>query len=209
MLTCREDRVHRRAHLRTSLLHARQLLLCPFYKQETGTQRSYSTCPGFASCQCKNGLEGTRGGGYQARHRQGPSSPSPEEPTETKPEQVGSTNPTSQAWPLGNLMRTGCGTYASHGWWPGKARAVVTGLLPDGVWQLTVWKNRGDYPHTWGFWRNGPRQLLQSKSLLKILSKPLFGSNGPDFPGFVLSKLKKVKQAGAKVKTNVWDRWTI
>ena len=27
----------------------------------------------------------------------------------------------------------------------------------------------------------------------KNLSKPLFGSDGPDYPGFVLSKLKKIE----------------
>ena len=48
-----------------------------------------------------------------------------------------------------------------------------------------------------------PRQVLQSKCLFKLLSKPPFGSEGPDYSGFVLSKLKKVKQAGARVKTNV------
>ena len=181
------------AHLRTSLLHARQLLLCPCYKEETGTQRSYSACPGFPSCQCKNGPEGTLGGGYQARHRQGPSPPSPEEPTETKPEQVGSTNTISQVWPLGNLKHTGCQDICQS--WLMAWQGWGSGYRPPAGWGLATNSLREQrwLPTHVGVLEEQAKATTTKQVRFKNLSKPLFGSDGPDYPGFVLSKLKKIE----------------
>lgn len=65
-----------------------------------------------------------------------PPPPSPEELTETKPEQVGSTNPMSQVWPLRNLKHTGCQDICQS--WLMAWQGWGSGYKPPAGWGLAT-----------------------------------------------------------------------
>lgn len=176
----------------------------PFSKEETRTQSNCVTCPRVLSWQWGLGRDTKQGADRIPFSLSLPKNP-------WKLSHGG------ERWgTLLNEPRVAFkdpGTYgdfntdAQYSWWPGKAGSVVTDLLSDRSWHLSSpWEpEKITYTHR-GFGGIEQRRRYKQVPFLNFVKTP-FGSQGPGYAVFTLSMLKKVKQAGTTVRTNVWDRW--